>query len=41
MGEKFVKGIGENVLKRMGEKKRGENFVKSMGENVVKCMGEK
>ena len=29
MGEKFVKSMGENVVKRMGEKKRGE---KSMGE---------
>ena len=46
MVEKFVKCMGENVVKRMGEKKRGEksmgeNFVKSMGENVVKRMGEK
>ena len=52
MGEKFVKSMGENVVKRMGEnfvksmgenvvKRMGENFVKSMGENVVKRMGEK
>ena len=41
MGEKFVKSVGENVVKRMGEKSMGENFVKSMGENVVKHMGEK
>ena len=42
----FVESMGENIVKRMGEKKRGEksmgeNFVKSMGENVVKRMGEK
>ena len=37
MGEKFVKSLGENVVKRMDEKKRGE---KSMGENFVKSMGE-
>ena len=29
--------MGENVVKRMGEKRRGE---KSMGENLVKSMGE-
>ena len=46
MGEKFVKSMGENVAKRMDDKKRGEksmgeNFVKNMGKNVVKRMGEK
>ena len=32
MGEKFVKIIGENVVKSVDEKSMGENFVKSMGE---------
>ena len=41
MGEKFVTNMGENVVKRRGEKSMSENFVKRMGENVVKRMGEK
>ena len=42
----LLKGMGENFVKSMGEKRcrkngMGENFVKSMGENYVKRIGEK